>query len=72
MARLLNLVTLLFFVIFQATCFNVQGANRLKKWYSWGNEIEVAKKWYDWQDIPTLQQQHQKRQNFNPDFSIFS
>ncbi|KAF1754249.1 hypothetical protein GCK72_020809 [Caenorhabditis remanei] len=37
-------------------------AMRLKKWYSWNNDLEVTKKWYDWQNVPHALQQ--KRQPF--------
>ncbi|PIC24836.1 hypothetical protein B9Z55_018001 [Caenorhabditis nigoni] len=35
---------------------------RLKKWYTWNNDLEVTKKWYDWQNMPHVLQQ--KRQPF--------
>ncbi|EGT32931.1 hypothetical protein CAEBREN_22915 [Caenorhabditis brenneri] len=39
-----------------------QGSMRLKKWYTWNNDLEVTKKWYDWQNVPHALQQ--KRQPF--------
>uniref|UniRef100_A0A8R1DQS5 Uncharacterized protein n=1 Tax=Caenorhabditis japonica TaxID=281687 RepID=A0A8R1DQS5_CAEJA len=32
-------------------------AMRMKKWYTWNNDLEVTKKWYDWQNVPRALQQ---------------
>ncbi|CAB3398082.1 unnamed protein product [Caenorhabditis bovis] len=59
MSRLLNLVILVLCVcslLFNG-CLSSPSPLRLKKWYNWNTDIEVAKKWYDWQDVPPAIQQ---------------
>ncbi|CAI2352674.1 unnamed protein product [Caenorhabditis sp. 36 PRJEB53466] len=45
------------------SCFCSPAVNsnfRMKKWYTWNNDLEVTKKWYDWQNVPhALQQKRQ-------------
>uniref|UniRef100_A0A1I7T9Z8 Secreted protein n=1 Tax=Caenorhabditis tropicalis TaxID=1561998 RepID=A0A1I7T9Z8_9PELO len=59
---LLGLVLINFCSAAPGVSSKIHSGMRLKKWYTWNNDLEVTKKWYDWQNVPHALQQ--KRQPF--------